>query len=141
MLTHLPLSTSSEQELLMILAALTQLLFLCLSDFKSPVPPSFCTSSSLPYILTSLLHYPLRPTLLILRLCFPFRHLPQQHYSPLRPPVSTSALAVRGQHPPIAGGLPFGPCSPVQRPALPTGHGGGGMDTHAPPIRLREDQV
>lgn len=42
MSSHLPLSASSEQKLLMILSALTQLLSLCLSDFQSRVPS--CTS-------------------------------------------------------------------------------------------------
>ena len=70
-----------------------------------------------------------------------FRHLPQQHYGLLGPSVSTSALAVGGQHPPVVGGLPAGAGPPFQRPALPTGHGGGGVDAHAPPVRLREDQV
>lgn len=78
-----------------------------------------------------------------LTLCLPslLRHLPQQHYDLIGAPFGTTALAVRGQHPPIVGGLPAGAGSPVQRPALPTGHGGGGVDAHAPPIRLREDQV
>lgn len=38
MSSHLPLAASSEQKLLMILSALTQLLSLCLSDFQSRVP-------------------------------------------------------------------------------------------------------
>lgn len=69
------------------------------------------------------------------------RHLLQQHYSAPRRPVSTSVLPVRGQHPPILGGVPTGTSPPVQRPALPTAHAGGGVDAHAPPIRLRKNQV
>lgn len=141
MSSHLPLSASSEQKLLMILSALTQLLSLCLSDFKSWVPPPSALSLSLPYTLSFLHHHLFLSHTLILCLRFLFRHLPQQHYGPLGPPVSTSALAVRGQHPPVVGGLPTRAGSPVQRPALPTGHGGGGVDAHAPPVRLREDQV
>lgn len=72
---------------------------------------------------------------------FLFRNIPQQHYGPFRPPIRTSALAVRSQHPPIVGGVSAGAGSPVQRPGLPTGHAGAGVDAYATPIRLRENQV
>lgn len=44
MSSHLPLSASSEQKLLMILSALTQLLSLCLSDSKFWISSRCCTS-------------------------------------------------------------------------------------------------
>lgn len=141
MSSHLPLSASSEQKLLMILSALTQLLSLCLSDSKFWISSRCCTSFITPqhphHLICPCVVSPLSLSL-SLSVC---RHLPQQHYGLLGPSVSTSALAVGGQHPPVVGGLPAGAGPPVQRPALPTGHGGGGVDAHAPPVRLREDQV
>lgn len=52
-----------------------------------------------------------------------------------------SAVRIRGQHPPLAGSVSAGPHAPPQRPALPAGHAGVRVDTHATPLRLREDQV
>lgn len=48
MSSHLPLSASSEQKLLMILSALTQLLSLCLSDSKFWISSRCCTSCITP---------------------------------------------------------------------------------------------
>lgn len=45
-----------------------------------------------------------------------------------------SAVRIRGQHPPLAGSVSAGPHAPPQRPALPAGHAGVRVDTHAPPL-------
>ena len=113
-----------------------------LSSLTQPPSPSVSPTSnpeSLPLLPPPF--FPFQTPTLILRLPSLLRHLPRRHGGPLGAPGGTPALAVGGQHPPVAGGLPAGASPPVQRPALPTGHGGGGVDAHAPPVRLRKDQV
>jgi len=50
-------------------------------------------------------------------------------------------VPVGGQHPPVAGGVSPGARAPVQGAAVPASHGGGGLDPHAPPLRLGAHQV
>ena len=52
-----------------------------------------------------------------------------------------SAVRVGSQHPPVTRGLSTRPHPSPQRPAVPAGHAGVCLDTHATPLRLWEDQV
>lgn len=87
MSSHLPLSASSEQKLLMILSALTQLLSLCLSDSKFWISSRRCTHPlSLPNILIISSLPPLSPPSLCLQTSSPAALRPpralRQHLSP-----------------------------------------------------------
>lgn len=68
------------------------------------------------------------------------RHVPQLYSAPWCP-HSAAAIALGGEHPPLAGRVPAWPCAPVQRAAVPAGHAGVGLGAHASPVRFREDQV
>lgn len=137
MSSHLPLSATMNKNCCRYYHPDSTPLSLSLTFYSSPLHSlSHSLTSSPPLLL--LLPCSLTPSLSLLSV---FRHFPQQHYDPVGPLVSASALAVGGQHPPVTGGVPAGARPPLQRPALPTGHGGGGVDAHAPPVRLGEDQV
>lgn len=112
MSSHLPLSASSEQKLLMILSALTQLLSLCLSDFQSRVPS--CTPPPPPAPLSVRHPSPVQSRALILRIppsphffadIFPSSTTTTPSGPPSAPQPSLSEVSI----PPSLGVCPLGP--------------------------------